>query len=283
MSIRLGFLGNGNMGFAILKGLVDKGLLQPAETAVYDPYKPAMERAEALGCVIFDNEISLTENSPILLAAVKPQQARQLLEKIGPTAGGKLLISIVAGYDVSTIRSALAGEEGCVSADAEDSAPKADGAQIRILRVMPNTPAMVGAGAFGLDAGTDATEEEKKLADQWFSALGLTEWVDESLFAAITGLSGSGPAYVSMFIEALADGGVRFGLKRNIALRLAEQTVYGTAKLLLDEGYHPAQMKDMVCSPAGTTIEGVQALEDGAFRSAVMHAVEAGTVKAQNM
>ena len=103
----------------------------------------------------------------------------------------------------------------------------------------------------------------------------LTQWVDESLFAAITGLSGSGPAYVSMFIEALADGGVRFGLKRNIALRLAEQTVYGTAKLLLDEGYHPAQMKDMVCSPAGTTIEAVKVLEQEGFRASLIDAMEA--------
>ena len=280
MSIRLGFLGNGNMGFAILKGLVDRQLLAPEEIAVYDPYAPACRRAAELGCVICEDEIALTKSSPVLLAAVKPQQAKQLLGKIGDETEGKLLISIVAGYDVKKIRGALANG---AAKDLEKEGKAAPGNDTRVLRVMPNTPAMVGAGAFGLDAGTDATEEERKLAQTWFSALGTVEWIDESLFAAVTGLSGSGPAYVSMFIEALADGGVRFGLKRDAALRLAEQTVYGTAKLLLEGGYHPAQMKDMVCSPAGTTIEGVQALEDGAFRSAVMHAVEAGTRKAQDM
>lgn len=265
MSVRLGFLGNGNMGYAILKGLIGEHALAPEETAVYDPVASVRERASSLGSQVFEDEISLAESSGIVVAAVKPQNAKELLQKIGPVVKGKLLISIVAGYDIAYIRECL----GQTST--------------RILRVMPNTPAMVGAGVFGLDIHTDAKPEEKQVVESWLSSLGIVEWVDESLFPAVTGLSGGGPAYVAMFIEALADGGVKHGLKRDAALRIAAQTVYGSAKLVLDQGQHPGIIKDNVCSPAGTTIEGVQALEDGAFRATVIKAVEKSTLKALNL
>lgn len=261
-TVKLGFLGNGNMGYAILKGLVDRGQLLPEETAVYDPSPAAMERAGAMGCHLYETETALVEACRTVLVAVKPQYAKALLEKVGKAAEGKLFLSIVAGYDADYIRECL----GCAGA--------------RILRIMPNTPAMVGAGAFGMDSHTDALPEEKELAQQWFSSLGVVEWIDPHLFAAVTGLSGSGPAYAAIFIEAMADAGVRFGLRRDIAQRLAAQTVLGTAKQILDTGIHPAQLKDMVSSPAGTTIEGVHALEEEGFRAAVMKAVEAGTRKA---
>ena len=264
-NIRLGFLGNGNMGYAILKGLLEKKVLLPEETAVYDPVQAVRDRAQSLGCRVFASETELAEASEAVLAAVKPQNAKALFEKAGVSLKGKLLLSIVAGYDVASIKEALGQED------------------VRILRIMPNTPAMAGAGVFGLDAGTAATKEEKETVDHWLSELGLVEWVDESLFPVMTGLSGGGPAYVAMFIEALADGGVKYGLKREQALKIAAQTVYGSAKLVLETGQHPAVVKDNVCSPAGTTIEGVQALEDAAFRSTVMKAVEKSTQKALHL
>lgn len=265
MSIKLGFLGNGNMGYAILKGIIECHALAPEETAVYDPVASVRERAASLGSRIFEDEITLAENSEIVLLAVKPQNARELLERIGSVVKGKLLVSIVAGYDTAYIRECL------------------DQASARILRVMPNTPAMVGKGVFGLDIHSDATQEEKQTVEGWLSSLGIVEWIDESLFPVVTGLSGGGPAYVAIFIEALADGGVKYGLKRDAALRIAAQTVYGSAGLVLEQGQHPGVVKDNVCSPAGTTIEGVQALEDGAFRATVIKAVERSTLKALNL
>lgn len=265
MSVKLGFLGNGNMGYAILKGLIDRKVLGPEETAVYDLVEAVRDRAGAAGSRIFADETELVENSEIVLAAVKPQNAAELFQRIGDVIRGKLLVSIVAGYDVESIRAALGNPD------------------VRILRVMPNTPAMAGAGVFGLDVGSDASEEEKKTVSAWLSSLGLVEWVNESLFPVMTGLSGGGPAYVAMFIEALADGGVKYGLKRDAALQIAAQTVLGSAKLILESGEHPAVVKDNVCSPAGTTIEGVQALEDGAFRSTVIKAVQRATERASNL
>ena len=261
MAAQIGFLGNGNMGYAILKGLIDKKSLSPQETAVYDVLPDIRKRAESLGSQICEDEIELVKSSEVILVAVKPQNAKPIFERIGKAAEGKLLLSIVAGINVASIKKALGTEN------------------VRILRIMPNTPAMVGAGVFGLDAGSDATAEEKEKTEKWFSELGLVEWVSEDLFPVVTGLSGGGPAYVALFIEALADGGVKYGLKRDAALQIAAQTVLGSAKLILEGKEHPAVVKDKVCSPAGTTIEGVQALEDGAFRSTVIKAVENATLK----
>jgi pyrroline-5-carboxylate reductase len=262
MAVKLGFIGNGNMGYAILKGLLDQNTLKPEELAVYDVVDAVRDRAASLGAAVYNSEAELAENSEAILVAVKPQNAKEAFAAIGEKAEGKLVVSIVAGYDVAAIRDALGQHE------------------VRILRVMPNTPAMVGKGVFGLDAGSDATAEEKEKVGKWLSSLGLVEWVGEELFPVITGLSGGGPAYVAMFIEALADGGVKYGLKRPAALRIAAQTVLGSAALVLESGDHPGVIKDNVCSPAGTTIEGVQALEDGAFRSVVIRAVQQATLKA---
>lgn len=265
MSIKLGFIGNGNMGYAILKGLLDSGCLKAQEAAVFDVAAPVKERAASLGCQIFDSEAELAEHSEAVLAAIKPQQAREVFGRIGKAMDGKLLLSIVAGMDVATITEALGNEN------------------VRVLRIMPNTPAMVGEGVFGIDKGSKATAEEKAMVDKWLSSLGVVEWVEESLFPVVTGLSGGGPAYVAMFIEALADAGVKYGLKRDAAIKMAAQTVLGSAKLVLEGGDHPAVVKDKVCSPAGTTIQGVQALEDGNFRATVMKSVEKATEKALSL
>ena len=148
---------------------------------------------------------------------------------------------------------------------------------------MPNTPAMVGEGVFGMNADSDALPDEKQLVESWLKNLGITVWIGENLFPVITSLPGGGPAFVAMFVEAMADGGVLGGLRRDDAIRIAAQTVLGSARLMLEKNIHPAVLKDMVCSPAGTTIEGVAALEEGAFRSTVMSAVEAAMIKAENM
>lgn len=155
------------------------------------------------------------------------------------------------------------------------------GSDKRVLRIMPNTPAIVGEGVFALDSDSNALDEEKKTVEDMFSTIGLVEWVEERLFPVVTGLSGGGPAYVAMFIEALADAGVLHGLKRDVAIKMAAKTVLGSATQLLETGIHPAVLKDMVCSPAGTTIEGVKALEDYSFRAGVIEAITAATLKSK--
>lgn len=154
---------------------------------------------------------------------------------------------------------------------------------VRLLRTMPNTPALVGAGAFALDAGTDLTDEEKAFAEKLFGALGIFEWMPEHLIDTATGLSGAGPAYVYMFIEALADGGVLEGLPRPTALRLAAQTVFGAAKMVLETGDHPDVLKDRVCSPGGNTIVGVRTLEEHGFRGACIDTVSKATIRAREL
>ena len=265
MSRKLGFIGNGNMGYAILKGIVGSGTLDGSMTAVCDPVQFARERAQKLGSKTYTDSRELAAECEVVLVAVKPQDAAKALAEIGEQMRGKLLISIVAGYDTATIKKSLGYDD------------------VRVLRVMPNTPALVGEGVFGLNAQTDALPEEKEMAESWFWSIGNVFWLEEKLFSVLTGLSGGGPAYVAMFIEALADAGVKFGLKRKDALLISAQTVLGSAKLILDEDLHPAQLKDNVCSPGGTTIEGVQALEEGAFRAVVMQAIEQSTRKAENL
>ena len=185
-----------------------------------------------------------------------------MFEKIAKDIEDKLIVSIVAGLESTTIKSWI----GCDK---------------RVLRIMPNTPAIVGEGVFALDSDSNARDDEKKTLESMFSAIGLVEWVEERLFPVVTGLSGGGPAYVAMFIEALADAGVLHGLKRDVAIKMATKTVLGSAAQILETGIHPAVLKDMVCSPAGTTIEGVKALEDYSFRAGVIEAVSAATLKSK--
>ena len=265
MAAKIGFIGAGNMGFAIISGLIEKGVLNTAQIAVYDTGDAALARASAAGCAVCGSVEKLVESSEIVLAAIKPQVAPPVFRQIGSHLGRKLLVSIVAGIDTASIKAYLGNDE------------------VRVLRIMPNTPAMVGEGVFGMNADTDALPDEKQLVESWLKNLGITVWVGENLFPIITSLPGGGHAFVAMFVEAMADGGVLGGLRRDDAIRIAAQTVLGSAKLMLEKNIHPAVLKDMVCSPAGTTIEGVAALEEGAFRSTVMSAVEAAMVKAENM
>jgi len=264
MSGKLGILGFGNMGKAIAQGLIGRGIIKARDVIVYDIEQSALEAAKKLGTGTVSNEHELCGHSDFVLLAVKPNVARGVLAAAGNAVSGKALLSVVAGVDQETLRQWAGGE-------------------VRILRVMPNTPSLVGEGAFGFASNTTLTGEERQTAEQWFSSIGLVEWVGEELMDAVTGLSGGAPAYVALFVEALADGGVQQGLKREVACRLAAQTVYGTAKMILETGSHPGALKDAVCSPGGTTIEGILALERGGVRAAVADAVTSSAEKSRRL
>ena len=204
--MKIGFLGAGAMGGAILSGAIKAGVVEPQDVYVYDVSKDITDKYKDMGCVIVANNEELGEVSDIVLVCVKPQQAARALSELGDTLDGKAMISIMAGLTTDTIRKMTAG-------------------QFRLLRLMPNTPALVGMGAFALDSGTDFTAEEKEFAQKLFESLGIVEWMSEDLIDTACGLSGAGPAYIYLVIEALADGGVAKGLPRKTAQNLAAQTV----------------------------------------------------------
>jgi len=260
--MKLGVIGFGNMGSAITKGFISKQVMDINDIAVFDTYDKTREKAEDEGFAVYKDEKDLIKHSDAVLIAVKPIHAEELLKNIAKELNNKLIISIVAGLESATIKSWIGSDK-------------------RVLRIMPNTPAIVGEGVFALESDSNALDEEKKTVEKMFSAIGLVEWVEERLFPVVTGLSGGGPAYVAMFIEALADAGVLHGLKRDVAIKMAAKTVLGSATQLLETGIHPAVLKDMVCSPAGTTIEGVKALEDYSFRAGVIEAISAATLKSK--
>jgi pyrroline-5-carboxylate reductase len=257
---KIGFIGAGNMAGALIKGLLCSKTVAAAEIMASDV------RGDRLADLAREHGISTQTDNEALLAwadivvlAVKPQVVDQVLSACGRTLRPvTLLVSIAAGVPIQAIESRL--PEGS-----------------RVVRTMPNTAAMALAGATAIAPGTHASQADVATAREIFRAVGTAVVVDESLMDAVTGLSGSGPAYVMLVIEALADGGVKVGLPRETALQLAAQTVYGSAKLLLDTAEHPARLKDMVTSPGGTTIAGLHALEHGALRATLINAVEAAT------
>ena len=261
---KLGFIGCGNMAGAILDGIIKSGVFQPIDIAVFDISDEAKAHAKNKGVDIASNASELCRMSKTILLGVKPNIAKSVLSEAGESLEGKALLSIVAGVSCDTLR-------------------QWTNANVRILRIMPNAPAMVGAGAMALCSDTTLTDEEKSNAEKIFNSVGIVAWIPEKSINTVTGLSGGGPAYVAMFIEALADGAVLDGLPRNTAYSLAAQTVLGTAKMILDTGMHPGVLKDMVCSPGGTTIEGVKALENGGFRSAVINCVIDSSNKSRNL
>lgn len=261
--MKIGFLGAGAMGGAILSGAIEKGVFAAEDVWVADFSQAVKDKYAAMGCNICGENRDLG-CCDIVIFALKPQYAPEAIAALGDALDGKAVISIMAGLKAQAIRDMTGGS-------------------IRLLRLMPNTPALVGAGAFALDAGTDLTDEEKAFAEELFGALGIFEWMPEHLIDTATGLSGAGPAYVYMFIEALADGGVLEGLPRTTALRLAAQTVFGSAKMVLETGEHPDALKDKVCSPGGNTIVGVRTLEEHAFRGACIDTVSKATIRAREL
>ena len=262
--MKIGFLGAGAMGGAILSGALNTGVVSPEDVYVFDLSENIKSKYRDLGCNIVNSNAELGRSADIVVVSLKPQYAEGGLGQLEDTLDGKALISIMAGITVETLHKWVKGN-------------------VRILRLMPNTPALVGAGAFALDSETDLTQEEKDFADKLFSSIGIVEWMPEHLIDTACGLSGAGPAYVYIIIEALADGGVFKGLPRPTAKRLAAQTVYGAAKMVIETGTHPDELKDMVCSPGGNTIVGVKTLEEHGLRGALIDAVGRATEKAQEL
>jgi pyrroline-5-carboxylate reductase len=253
------------MGEALIRGLVKTGLIPPESVLVSD-VRP--ERLDALGRTygvrtLPDNPAVLRQVDVVILA-VKPQILGEVLDEIAPITPGRLLISVAAGVSTATIRRHLP--------------PGA-----RLIRTMPNTPALVLEGATAIARADGLAPGDLEMAQEIFSAVGQTVVLDEALMDAVTGLSGSGPAYIALVVEALADGGVRVGLDRKTAMTLAAQTVLGSARLLLETGTHPGQLKDMVTSPGGTAIAGIHTLESGGLRRTLIDAVERATQRARDL
>jgi pyrroline-5-carboxylate reductase len=264
--LKIGFLGAGKMANALAKGFLNAGLVKKNELFAADPVAAAREHfAAETGAKTFTANLEVVQAATVLVLATKPDQVPAALAEIAPAfSKDKLLISIAGGVTLAKL-------EGALPAGA------------RIVRVMPNTPALVGAGAAGFAPGKNATPADGELAQKLLSAVGLAVPVKEALLDAVTGLSGSGPAFVYQFIEALSDGGVASGLPRDVATRLAAQTVLGSARMVLETGLHPGVLKDQVTSPGGTTIEGVHELEKGGLRAAVISAVRAAADKSRKL
>ena len=256
-STRWGFIGAGKMATALVQGMIRGGVAEPGSIAAYDPVASSADSLASLGVKILASNLAVVAASDVLVLAVKPQAMPGVLVELQPAVGvAHLVISIAAGVPMATLAAGL-------------------GPEPRLARVMPNTPALVNEGAAGFALGPTATAGDEALVRRCFNAVGRAFRVPETLLDAVTGLSGSGPAFVYLVIEAMSDGGVRAGLPRDVATVLAAQTVLGAAKMVLETGLHPGVLKDQVTSPGGTTIAGLHALERGGARAAFLDAVDA--------
>ncbi len=263
--IQVGFIGAGKMATALGKGLISAQFTSAANIIACDVYDPALQEfGRETGARTSTNNQYVLEKSRVIFLAVKPQVMAVVLQEIaGHIKADHLIVSIAAGISLAKLEAALPHH--------------------RVIRVMPNTPALVGAGASAFARGAHATKEDGALVKQMLDTVGLALEVPESQIDAVTGLSGSGPAYVFEIIEALSDGGVLVGLPRSIATQLAAQTLLGAAKMVLETGEHPGQLKDAVTSPAGTTIAGLLQLEQAGVRGSLMKAVQAATLRAREL
>jgi pyrroline-5-carboxylate reductase len=262
----IGFVGAGNMAEALIRGLVQGGIV-PADSIIASG--PRRERLDELratyGIHTTADNAAVPGRAQIIVLSVKPQILEKVAREIGPAMQpDRLVISVAAGVDSAAIESHLF-----------------DGA--RVVRAMPNTPALVRAGATAISRGRHATATDLAEAKLIFDAVGMTVMLDEIHLDAVTGLSGSGPAYIFLILEALADAGVKVGLSRRNAQQLAAQTVMGSAKMLLETDEHPGRLKDMVTSPGGTAIAGLHTLEEGGLRTTLMNAVETATKRAREL
>jgi len=263
--MKLGFIGCGKMATALVEGVLDAGAFSADEIVVSDAYPAAVEalvRKTNVQPAQTNAEVAATAETVVI--CVKPGDAALALADLREAGADKLLISIMAGVTLSRLQ-ALAGEKA------------------RVVRVMPNTPALVGRGASAYALGGNATPDDAAVVEKILGAVGTVFQVKESLLDAVTGLSGSGPAYVYLVIEAMSDAGVLMGLPRDLALQLSAQTVAGSAEMVLKSGMHPAQLKDAVTSPGGTTIAGLEALEAGGLRAAFLSAVRAATERSREL
>ncbi len=262
----IGIIGGGNMAGALVRGLLAGHAVEPSQLVVSDVRAEALlHLAETHGVRTSTDNRAVAAAADVAILAVKPQILDRVLSEVAetlrPTA---LVVSIAAGVPIDAIARRLP-------------------AGTRIVRVMPNTPAMIGCGAAGLAPGANATADDLQVVQRIFESVGVAFVLEEAQLDAVTGLSGSGPAYVFLIIEALADAGVKVGLHREVAQHLAAQTVLGSAKLLLETGEHPGRLKDMVTSPGGTAIAGLATLEAGGLRTTLINAVETATTRSRQL
>ena len=267
---KIGFIGGGNMAEAIIKGMLSSSLINGSNIIVSEPNKSRQSFliSEHKIKVIKDN-IDLVKKTDIVIVAVKPQIIRQVLKDIAEHVDSKkLVISVAAGVPVSQIEQALSNGKK---------------KKLSIVRTMPNTPSVVLEGATAITAGKGVGKIDLKISHAIFQSVGLTVEVPEDQIDAVTGLSGSGPAYIFMIIEALSDAGVKMGLSRSVANELTIQTVLGSALLVRETGTSPGELKNRVTSPGGTTIAGLHALEKGSLRATLMNAVEKATLRSKEL
>jgi pyrroline-5-carboxylate reductase len=262
----VGFVGGGNMGEALIKGLIAASLVPAKAIHATDVRADRLKELDRqYGIQVSSDNVEMVRQADIVILAVKPQIMEAMLKEIAPAVTRRtLLISIAAGVSTAKIRAGL-------------------GKDARLIRVMPNTPALVLEGATAIAKADGLEPDDLDTAGEIFSAVGRVVVLTEDLLDAVTGLSGSGPAYIAVVIESLADGGVRMGLDRITAMTLATQTVLGAAKLLLETGLHPGALKDMVSSPGGTSIAGIAALEEGGIRTTFIKAVERATQRSREL
>ncbi|HEX8539500.1 MAG TPA: pyrroline-5-carboxylate reductase [Cystobacter sp.] len=262
----IAFIGAGNMAEALIKGLLRAGTARPDSLIATGRRE---ERLDGLrrtyGVRTSLDNVAAVREADVVVLAVKPQALDKVLIQVAPAADQKkLFISVAAGVPISVMERRL-------------------GQGVRLIRTMPNTPSLVGAGACALAMGEHSSEEDMAVASRIFQSVGITTVVEENLLDAVTGLSGSGPAYIFLIIEALSDAGVKVGLPRYTAQKLAAQTVLGSAQLLIETNIHPGQLKDQVTSPGGTAIAGLHTLEAGGLRTTLINAVEAATRRAKEL
>lgn len=263
---KVAIVGGGNMGEALLRGLLKAEFIRAGNILVTDVRAEHLESLHrTYGIEVTTDNLAAARVSDIVLLAVKPQVIKKVTTGlVGALDEKKLIISIAAGIPTAVLQG-LSDKK------------------LRIVRVMPNTPALVLEGAAAIAAGEYAEREDLEIAEKIFQAVGKTVIVEEDLMDAVTGLSGSGPAYIFLIIEALADSGVKMGLSRQVSLFLAAQTVMGAAKMILETGEHPGKLKDMVTSPGGTAIAGLHTLEAGGLRTTLINAVESATLRSREL
>jgi pyrroline-5-carboxylate reductase len=265
-------IGSGNMGIALMNAACSGGSRNSDNIFFTDAdIDKARRAADSLKAKVIESNIDAVKKGDYIFLAVKPQVLPQVLAEISPVVKEKLnsgsfpvFVSMAAGWSIAKIKAAIS-------------------VKLPVVRIMPNTPALIGKGMIALAASPEVPAEKISELENILGGAGVVDILDENYMNAVTGLSGSGPAFVYMFIEALADGGVRAGLPRDKSLRYAAQTVFGSAAMVQETGKHPGELKDMVTSPGGTTIAGLAALEDSAFRGAVIKAVEAAWKRASEL
>ncbi len=267
---KVGFIGCGNMGSAMIKGMTGSGSVQKSEIGASEKYDPSRAKIAELGIDVMDDNAAITRDSDVIFVVVMPYQLDDVLPDIRDNiSADQILVYVAAGRSISSV------EQACMSMEVAG--------KIKVVRCMPNTPALVGEGMTAISVNANMGEEDTKKVLEYMGTFGRVKLVDEEMMDCVTGLSGSSPAFVYMMIEAMADAAVAEGMTRPQAYEFAAQTVRGAATMVLETGQHPGALKDAVTSPAGTTIEGVLTLEDTGFRSSVVAAVTAAVERSREM